>query len=225
MPRYYKLSLPFRFSNQNFVCISPISHACYMSCYFILLDLITLIILAEVYKSWHFSDHLPLPPSWVQIISSPRPHTPSICILPLGRKTKCQMHTKQQAKLYFCISQSLGFSREKGKAEIFNEWYKHSPWKLEVHVLYWLLSNSESGNAWNTKSDTIPLYVTSVACNKPRQRPICMLLSLLFLNDRSLNHSQNLLLVWGGGGRVAPFTTKSSYGKRSSSRNTGNTTK
>jgi len=31
MPRSSKWSLPFRFSNQNIICISHISHACYMS--------------------------------------------------------------------------------------------------------------------------------------------------------------------------------------------------
>jgi hypothetical protein len=30
MPRSSKWSLPFRFSNQNIICISHISHACYM---------------------------------------------------------------------------------------------------------------------------------------------------------------------------------------------------
>jgi hypothetical protein len=46
------LSSPFRFSNQNIVRISHLSHACYISTHLILLDLITLIIFGEAYKLW-----------------------------------------------------------------------------------------------------------------------------------------------------------------------------
>jgi len=40
-------SLPFRFSDQNFVCISHVSRACYMPTYLLLLHFITLIMLRE----------------------------------------------------------------------------------------------------------------------------------------------------------------------------------
>jgi hypothetical protein len=52
MPRSPKMSLPFRSSEQNFVCISRLSHACYMPC---LHELITLIISGEAYKLWSSS--------------------------------------------------------------------------------------------------------------------------------------------------------------------------
>jgi hypothetical protein len=43
-------SLPFMFSDQNFVCISHVSQACHMPANLILLDLIYLIIFGEAYK-------------------------------------------------------------------------------------------------------------------------------------------------------------------------------
>jgi len=47
-------SFPFRFSNQNIVWISPLSHAFYTPAHLIFLDLITLLIF-EVYKLWSYS--------------------------------------------------------------------------------------------------------------------------------------------------------------------------
>jgi len=50
-------SLPFRFSDQNFVCIYQLSQACYIPSHVILFKLITLIIFSEAYKlrsSCHF---------------------------------------------------------------------------------------------------------------------------------------------------------------------------
>jgi len=54
-PTSSEWSLPFRFSNQNFVWISPLSHACYISCPLIILNLIALIMFCEVYKLWSSS--------------------------------------------------------------------------------------------------------------------------------------------------------------------------
>jgi hypothetical protein len=47
---FSKWSLPFRFSNQNFTCISHHSNAWYVPAPLILLDLITLIIFGEAFK-------------------------------------------------------------------------------------------------------------------------------------------------------------------------------
>jgi len=50
VPRSSEWSHPSNFSDQNFECISHLSHVYYMSCHLILLDLITLIISIEAYK-------------------------------------------------------------------------------------------------------------------------------------------------------------------------------
>jgi hypothetical protein len=42
MPRSFKWSLPFRFSDQNFACIFHLSYACYVSPHHTFLDMITL---------------------------------------------------------------------------------------------------------------------------------------------------------------------------------------
>jgi len=87
MPRSSKWSLPFRPSNQYFLEISYISHAGYIPCHLILLDLITLIIPSEVYKLLSFSLCMQSSPascyflslrSKVQIFSVPYSQTPSI---------------------------------------------------------------------------------------------------------------------------------------------------
>jgi len=49
------LCLPFRFSNQNFICTSHISHACYVPRPSHPSGLITVIISAEAYKLWSSS--------------------------------------------------------------------------------------------------------------------------------------------------------------------------
>jgi len=46
-PKSSEWSFLFRFSDQNFVCISYLFHVCYMSTHLILLYLITLIIFGE----------------------------------------------------------------------------------------------------------------------------------------------------------------------------------
>jgi len=86
MCRCSKWSLPFRFSQQNFVCISHLAHA-------------------------HNMPHPSRPPSvdhpnniWrrmqiINLLLLP----PSIYILSLVRETKFHTHIKQQVKLYFCI--------------------------------------------------------------------------------------------------------------------------
>jgi hypothetical protein len=53
-PRSYKRFLSFRFSNQNFVFISDISHACYMPTYLILLNLILVYIMISIYYICHY---------------------------------------------------------------------------------------------------------------------------------------------------------------------------
>jgi hypothetical protein len=47
-PKSSEWSLPFTFYDQNFVCISHLTRACYML--HLILDLITLMILSEGYK-------------------------------------------------------------------------------------------------------------------------------------------------------------------------------
>jgi hypothetical protein len=50
MPKPSKWSLPFKFSDQSYVYISHLSHACYMLPSLILFDLIALIIFGEEYR-------------------------------------------------------------------------------------------------------------------------------------------------------------------------------
>jgi len=52
MPSSSKWFLPFRFPDQNFVCIFHGSLACYISCPSHFLDLFPLIIFGEEYKLW-----------------------------------------------------------------------------------------------------------------------------------------------------------------------------
>jgi hypothetical protein len=49
-PRSFELSLPFRFSDQNFLCIFHRSHACYMPRTSLHLDFLNQIIFDEAYK-------------------------------------------------------------------------------------------------------------------------------------------------------------------------------
>jgi len=85
--RSLKWSLPFRFSNQNFVCISHLFHAC----------CINPIISDEDYKLWSFSLHnflqsLLLLPSYIQVFSlAPCYQTPKTYVLPLMWEIK--LHT------------------------------------------------------------------------------------------------------------------------------------
>jgi hypothetical protein len=98
-----KWSIPFRFSNQNLVCISPMCAT--RPVYLILMNLITLTTFVEVYTLRSSSlCSLLQPPSTssllVPIFSSPPCfQTPSIYIFPLVRETKFHTHTKQQIKL------------------------------------------------------------------------------------------------------------------------------
>jgi hypothetical protein len=78
MNRSFECSLPFRFSNQNFVRISPLSHAGYMSHPWRSVQNMKLRDYAV------FTTLPPLLPSFVQIFSSlPCSQMPSIYVLPL----------------------------------------------------------------------------------------------------------------------------------------------
>jgi hypothetical protein len=49
-PYFFNTHLNIIISHQNFVCISHLSHVCYVPTYHILLDVITLILFGEKYK-------------------------------------------------------------------------------------------------------------------------------------------------------------------------------
>jgi hypothetical protein len=96
-----ELSLFFRTSIQNFVCMSHFSmHATYPN-HLMFLEYIVLIIVGEENKLQStslcsFSTYLSLLPSQIQIFSSaPCSQTPSLCVFPLMCGTKFHTYTKQ----------------------------------------------------------------------------------------------------------------------------------
>ena len=100
-----KWSLALRFPHQNPVWTCPVFHTYYVPCPLILLDLITRIIIGEVWKSLSSSScsflHSPLtssPFGWNILLSALFPNTLSLCPPPMW-VTKFHTHTKQQAKL------------------------------------------------------------------------------------------------------------------------------
>jgi hypothetical protein len=54
-PRSSEWTFPFSFSNQNIVCISNLSNACYMPCLSYIIWLVYLIIFGEEYTLWSFA--------------------------------------------------------------------------------------------------------------------------------------------------------------------------
>jgi len=88
--------------------LSPTSAKC--PAHLILLDFVTQKLLGEQYRSLSsslriFSTPLLLCSSWAQIFSSaPYSQTPSACVPPSMWATNFHTHTKQGAKLWFCVS-------------------------------------------------------------------------------------------------------------------------
>jgi len=76
-PRSSKWSLPYRFSNQNFVRISYRSHACYVPHQSHLCDMIMLITFGKVYKLWSTSLY--------SLLQSPANFPSKIQIWPLNK--------------------------------------------------------------------------------------------------------------------------------------------
>jgi hypothetical protein len=104
-PRSSEWSLPFRFSNQNFVRITHLPVRATTPVYRILLCLTILTIPGEEYKLWapHCTALPSLPslrPSQVQIFSyAPCSQSPSICLLPSTWETEFHTHETQQVQL------------------------------------------------------------------------------------------------------------------------------
>jgi hypothetical protein len=95
MLRSSERSLRFRFSNQNIVCISHLSHACYMLRPSHHPSFITLIIFGEACNLWSFSlDGLTQSFATSALLGS---------IFSSTLFSKFHTHTKQQIKVYFCI--------------------------------------------------------------------------------------------------------------------------
>jgi hypothetical protein len=102
--------LPFRFSNQNILRSSHISHVCYMPrpshrprfdrpniCWTV--QVTKLLIMQSSPSSHHFL------PFYVQIFSSaPCSRTFSICVLPLAKETKFTTHKKQNVTVNLFLS-------------------------------------------------------------------------------------------------------------------------
>jgi len=63
MPRFSEWSLPFNFSDRNFICTSHLSHECYTPCQHHLLHFVIIIIFGEVYNLWSSSCSLLQPPT------------------------------------------------------------------------------------------------------------------------------------------------------------------
>ena len=114
---YCKWSLSLRIPHQNPVYASPLPHTCYMLRLSILLDLITRTIFGEQYRPLSsslcsFFFHSPVTSSLLgpdillnTLFSNP---PPSLRFSPNVRD-KFHTHTKQQAKLFLCISYCLNF--------------------------------------------------------------------------------------------------------------------
>jgi len=100
-------TFPRRFSDQNFVRISHVSHVCHPP-YLPLLDhhnnilwSIKIMMLLLIMQSSPASTTSPL--LGPELSSAPCSHTPSIYVLPLMWKTKFYTHTKQEVKFYFDV--------------------------------------------------------------------------------------------------------------------------
>jgi hypothetical protein len=106
MPTSFERSLPFRFPDQNLLCIFHLFHSCYMLAYLMLVDLITL----KIY------------------VAAPYSQAPSIYVLPLVLQTKFHTHTKQQVKSQFFILSYLSFQRGERKTKYSGQnGSKHAP--------------------------------------------------------------------------------------------------
>ena len=107
-PGSSKLSLFLRFPHRYPVHTSPHSATC--PAHLILLDLITRTILGEQFRSLSSSlcslFHSPVTSSLLGLIFSSTPYsqTPSAYVPPSTSATKFHTHTKQLAKLQFCVS-------------------------------------------------------------------------------------------------------------------------
>ena len=107
MARSPKWSVSFRFPHQNPVYASPLPHTHYMRTFFMTLT-------PEQYwmRSTDYAPHYvvfstplsPRPPQAQIFSSAPYSQTPSAYVPPSVSATKFHTHTKQQAKLQFCIS-------------------------------------------------------------------------------------------------------------------------
>jgi hypothetical protein len=167
MLRSLKWSLPLRNSNENVVCISNLSHVCYMPCtshpsLFNHHNNISWEVQIEKHLTMQFS------PTYCYFLSQALifflvlySHTPSICVLSLEWETK--FHTQNNRHNYRFIYFNPYMSRQKArwqKTELNGS--KHSPnliWSFLFMNVTCLLLSFTTSELCHTSKDLLAIFI------------------------------------------------------------------